>query len=78
MGANVSNQYMQELYRADPVMFENSREGFCTMTPFGTAVALALNLVAPQFAEQDGLDPQIVTPVGIFRAGEITTPLGVS
>lgn len=78
LGANVSDQYMQELYRADPVMFENSREGFCTMTPFGTAVALALNLVAPQFAEHDGLDPQIVTPVGIFRAREITTPLGVA
>lgn len=77
LGANVSDQYMQELYRADPVMFENSREGFCTMTPFGTAVALALNLIAPQIGGFGEIDQQLLSPVSIFRGREITTPLGI-
>jgi|GEM_PF-3725801 len=74
-GSNVEDAYLQELYRADPIMFSNSREGYCTMTPFGTAVALALNLAVPQYTD---LDHQIAQPVGIFRAREITTPLGIA
>lgn len=77
-GSNVQDAFLQELYRADPLMFANSRQGFCTMTPFGTAVALALNLALPQLAQYTDLDPQIAHPVGIYRAREITTPLGVA
>jgi hypothetical protein len=77
LGANVDEAYMHELYKADPVMFDNSREGFCTMTPFGTAVALVLNLVAPKLGEFGDVDQQLLSPVSIFRGREIITPLGI-